>query len=142
MIVDTGANIHLVCERQKTIVRLNGSERRRGRLGHGRWQRTKSRRWVASKSTESHCTRALSARWLLTVCSVYHGLRRTGCTSEQGGRPATLYHAQQRRRVPLSRFGVYVLEDASSMVACAVEATQEIKVMAGCSLSHSQDDRS
>ena len=37
----------------------------------------------------------------------------------------------QRPRIPLSKFGgLYVLDDASPTVACAVEATEQIKITA------------
>ena len=55
-----------------------------------------------------------------------------GWHNEQGGGQTTLYHTQQHRRIPLSKFGdLCVLVDASSMIACAVEAGKEIKIMVG-----------
>ena len=79
---------------------------------------------------ESQRIRVMSTRWPLTVCSVDHCLRRT--MALRAGGQATLYHPQQHRSIPLSKFcGLCVFEDASSMQACAVEATVEIKIMAG-----------
>ena len=50
------------------------------------------------------------------------------------GEQATLC-IPQHRRIPLSTFGgFHVLEDASSLLACAVEATKEIRIMAGVEL--------
>ena len=42
-------------------------------------------------------------------------------------------HSQQNRRILLTKKfgGLYVLENVSSMMACAVEATKVIKIMAG-----------
>ena len=79
---------------------------------------------------ESQRIRVMSTLWPLTVCSVDHCLRRT--MALRAGGQATLYHPQQHRSIPLSKFcGLYVFEDASSMQACAVETTVEIKIMAG-----------
>ena len=91
----------------------------------------RTRRWVASKSMESQRIRALSTRWPLTVCSVHHCLRRTDGTAsrEVDKRHCIIHKNTAESRVEFG--GVFVLEDPSSMLACTVEATKEIKIMAG-----------
>ena len=50
---------------------------------------------------------------------------------EQENREPTLSHPQKRRHILVSKFGgLYIGEDVSPTLACAVEATQEIKTKA------------
>ena len=131
IILDRGTEIHLVCERR------NNHFHDRTTMQEGATTLDTAGGNVPIEEMGRVKINAVTAYPCVVDPLATHSLfsvalaEKDGWHNEQGGEQATLCDPKQHHRIPLSKFdGLHVLEDASSMLACTVEATK-IKIMAG-----------